>query len=307
MSITIEKEFPHFDARVVGILRTATGTSEENTIRAIDIARECGVSEIEITTNSDDWQEVVGHYAGEDDQIGVGSVKDDNLADKAHKAGAKFLVCPNYNPEAVECAMNLGIPIMPTAYSLSDIAQANEDGLPDVKVFPACAETDLQLFQAIASPFRDELEELKAKGWKVYARGTYEFGSEIETPGKIGQCYFVNSPSDFYSFYLTVRDKELNEVKPFSCIVFACPDGVKGVDKLDQLSKFASNFGIRTYATGIPTRNDIQRVFENGAYGAGTSGMFHTEAIKDGNFDAVETRIREWMEVIRSILEPVEV
>jgi 2-dehydro-3-deoxyphosphogluconate aldolase/(4S)-4-hydroxy-2-oxoglutarate aldolase len=69
--------------------------------------------------------------------FGVGSVLDPETARAAILAGAKFVVCPTLNLKTIEICKRYSIPVMPGAYTPTEILTAWESGADVVKVFPA--------------------------------------------------------------------------------------------------------------------------------------------------------------------------
>lgn len=58
-------------------------------------------------------------------------------ADRAVKAGARFIVSPGFDPEIVDDCLSKGIPVFPGCVTPSEVAQAVKRGLEVVKFFPA--------------------------------------------------------------------------------------------------------------------------------------------------------------------------
>lgn len=71
--------------------------------------------------------------------LGLGSVRSVDEAQAAIKAGAQFVVTPITKVEVIEVCKNAGLPIMPGAFTPTEIAAAYEAGADVVKVFPARA------------------------------------------------------------------------------------------------------------------------------------------------------------------------
>ncbi len=69
--------------------------------------------------------------------IGIGSVRNTHVADKAIAAGAQFIVTPIMLPKVIDFCRSQEVPIMPGAYTPTEIATAWEAGASLVKVFPA--------------------------------------------------------------------------------------------------------------------------------------------------------------------------
>jgi 2-dehydro-3-deoxyphosphogluconate aldolase / (4S)-4-hydroxy-2-oxoglutarate aldolase len=69
--------------------------------------------------------------------IGLGSVRTVDEAHAAIKAGAQFVVTPITKLEVIEVCKKAGVPIMPGAFTPTEIALAHGAGADVVKVFPA--------------------------------------------------------------------------------------------------------------------------------------------------------------------------
>lgn len=69
--------------------------------------------------------------------IGVGSVTNAKMAEQAVEAGAKFVVSPIMTKEIIDKANELDVPVMPGAFTPTEIQQAWEWGADIIKVFPA--------------------------------------------------------------------------------------------------------------------------------------------------------------------------
>jgi 2-dehydro-3-deoxyphosphogluconate aldolase / (4S)-4-hydroxy-2-oxoglutarate aldolase len=71
--------------------------------------------------------------------IGLGSVRTVDEAHAAIKAGAQFVVTPITKLDVIEVCKQAGVPIMPGAFTPTEIATAHDAGADVVKVFPARA------------------------------------------------------------------------------------------------------------------------------------------------------------------------
>jgi 2-dehydro-3-deoxyphosphogluconate aldolase / (4S)-4-hydroxy-2-oxoglutarate aldolase len=69
--------------------------------------------------------------------VGLGSVRNADEAHAAIKAGAQFVVTPITKLEVIEVCKKAGVPIMPGAFTPTEIATAHDAGADVVKVFPA--------------------------------------------------------------------------------------------------------------------------------------------------------------------------
>lgn len=122
---------------VVGILR-AFGRAEID--QMVPASLEGGLSNIEVTMNSPGAVELIARciaLAGPRANVGAGTVTDLVRLQQALDAGASFIVTPTVVPEVIEACVGRGIPVMPGAYTPTEIQQAWELGAHCVKIFPA--------------------------------------------------------------------------------------------------------------------------------------------------------------------------
>lgn len=75
--------------------------------------------------------------AGAGAVVGAGTVLDPETARAAILAGAEFIVAPNLNIEVITMCRRYGVPVMPGAFTPTEIVAAWEAGADVVKVFPA--------------------------------------------------------------------------------------------------------------------------------------------------------------------------
>ena len=68
--------------------------------------------------------------------IGLGSVRSVAEVDQAVEAGAQFIVTPVMRPEVIARCRAANVPVMPGAYTPTEIAAAWDAGAAFVKVFP---------------------------------------------------------------------------------------------------------------------------------------------------------------------------
>lgn len=74
---------------------------------------------------------------GEQVLFGAGSVLDPETARLAILAGAQFVVSPALNLDTIEMCKRYSVPVIPGAYTPTEILTAWEHGADIVKVFPA--------------------------------------------------------------------------------------------------------------------------------------------------------------------------
>jgi 2-dehydro-3-deoxyphosphogluconate aldolase/(4S)-4-hydroxy-2-oxoglutarate aldolase len=68
--------------------------------------------------------------------FGTGSVLDPETARSAILAGAQFIVCPTLNISTIALCRRYSVPVMPGAFTPTEILTAWEHGADVVKVFP---------------------------------------------------------------------------------------------------------------------------------------------------------------------------
>jgi 2-dehydro-3-deoxyphosphogluconate aldolase / (4S)-4-hydroxy-2-oxoglutarate aldolase len=69
--------------------------------------------------------------------LGAGTVVDAEQAEAAVDAGARFLVSPIVRAEVIGAGARLGVPVLPGAFTATEIVTAWEAGACAVKLFPA--------------------------------------------------------------------------------------------------------------------------------------------------------------------------
>jgi 2-dehydro-3-deoxyphosphogluconate aldolase/(4S)-4-hydroxy-2-oxoglutarate aldolase len=125
---------------VVGIVRTDTA---ETAVAGARLLLEAGLLSVEVPlTNRGALraiEQLVTEYPGA--TIGAGTVLDEASAVAAIRAGAKFLVSPNLNPDVVRAANRYGAASLPAAGTVTEILRALESGADAVKLFPGSALT----------------------------------------------------------------------------------------------------------------------------------------------------------------------
>jgi 2-dehydro-3-deoxyphosphogluconate aldolase/(4S)-4-hydroxy-2-oxoglutarate aldolase len=125
------------ESGVVAIMRAK---SSDQLIAAAEAILAGGVRAIEVTMTTPGALEVIRQATSqfsEDVLFGAGSVLDPETARAAILAGAQFVVCPTLNLKTIEICHRYSIPVMPGAYTPTEILTAWEAGGTMVKVFPA--------------------------------------------------------------------------------------------------------------------------------------------------------------------------
>jgi len=85
--------------------------------------------------------------------VGAGTVLSPADADRAHHAGAQFIVSPGFDAQIVRRCRELGVPVIPGVATSSEVMAALRDRLGMVKLFPAQPLGGLRWLNALAAPF----------------------------------------------------------------------------------------------------------------------------------------------------------
>jgi 2-dehydro-3-deoxyphosphogluconate aldolase/(4S)-4-hydroxy-2-oxoglutarate aldolase len=122
---------------VIAIMRAPSAAQLLDAAKAI---YEGGVDVIEVTMTTPGALSVVEQAVsqfGEQVLFGAGSVLDPETARLAILAGAQFVVSPALNLDTIEMCKRYSVPVIPGAYTPTEILTAWEHGADIVKVFPA--------------------------------------------------------------------------------------------------------------------------------------------------------------------------
>jgi 2-dehydro-3-deoxyphosphogluconate aldolase / (4S)-4-hydroxy-2-oxoglutarate aldolase len=123
-------------------------------IKVAQAIYEGGVTGIEITMTIPDAINVIKTASSEIGSymnIGVGSVLDAVTAQKAIDAGAKYVVSPIFKKEIVDTAHKNNVPVMPGAFTPTEIQTAYEAGADIIKIFPADV-VGMAFFKGVLAP-----------------------------------------------------------------------------------------------------------------------------------------------------------
>lgn len=114
-----------------------------------------GLPAAEVTFRTDAAEEAIRAIAEAcpDMIVGAGTVLTIDQAERALKAGAKFIVSPGFNPKVVKWCLDNGVTPLPGCTTPSEIEQALELGLKVVKFFPAEQSGGLAKIKAMSAPY----------------------------------------------------------------------------------------------------------------------------------------------------------
>lgn len=114
--------------------------NEEDAVNGIRAVVEGGIRAVEVTFTVPGAPGVmrrVKHDLGDSVFMGAGTVTTPEEAEDAVDAGALFLVAPNTDEKVIGAAKRLQVPIIPGAFTPSEVMRAWDMGADAVKIFPA--------------------------------------------------------------------------------------------------------------------------------------------------------------------------
>jgi 2-dehydro-3-deoxyphosphogluconate aldolase/(4S)-4-hydroxy-2-oxoglutarate aldolase len=87
--------------------------------------------------------------------VGAGTVRSAADAHSAARAGARFAVSPGYTSAIGQACRDLGLPLLPGVATGSEIMLCQEEGLTELKFFPALQAGGVAMLKAWSGPFFD--------------------------------------------------------------------------------------------------------------------------------------------------------
>lgn len=126
-----------------------------DTIKTLSALREGGINCAEITFRTACAEQGIKIGVSEfpDMNIGAGTVINREQAERAVRAGAKFIVSPGFSDEVAEFCIANEVPYYPGCVTPTEIMRALSYGLTVVKFFPAGVYGGLKAMKALAAPF----------------------------------------------------------------------------------------------------------------------------------------------------------
>jgi 2-dehydro-3-deoxyphosphogluconate aldolase/(4S)-4-hydroxy-2-oxoglutarate aldolase len=116
-----------------------------------------GIRMLEVTLRTREALECIEIIAKEVPEAvaGAGTIRSAADAQASALAGAKFGVSPGYTRAVGKACHDLGLPLLPGVATGSEIMMAQEDGLTELKFFPAVQAGGLAMLKAWQGPFGD--------------------------------------------------------------------------------------------------------------------------------------------------------
>ena len=123
-----------------GMAAVIRAKSSDHLMQVADAIKEGGIDVIEVTMTTPDALKIIEETSnkyGDEVLIGVGSVLDAETCRMAILAGAQFVVGPCLDRGMIEMAHRYDKPVLPGAFTPTEIKTAWDWGADMVKVFPA--------------------------------------------------------------------------------------------------------------------------------------------------------------------------
>ncbi len=148
--------------------------------------------------------------------VGVGTLTTPQQVTDSVAAGAKFLVSPSFTKTLAAAMIETGLPMLPGVVSPSEITQALELGIKEVKFFPAAQYGGVKTIKALASVFSQV---------KFCPTGGVSLDNMSE--------YFAND-SIFAVGGSWMVPKDLIRNKDWDAITLLSQQAIAAIDNLDQ-------------------------------------------------------------------------
>jgi 2-dehydro-3-deoxyphosphogluconate aldolase/(4S)-4-hydroxy-2-oxoglutarate aldolase len=123
-----------------GVVAIMRAKSSDQLLTAAEAILAGGVNVIEVTMTTPGAIDVINQATqkfGADVIFGVGSVLDPETARTAILAGAEFVVGPTLSLDVIALCKRYSVPVIPGAFTPTEVLQAWQAGADLVKIFPA--------------------------------------------------------------------------------------------------------------------------------------------------------------------------
>jgi 2-dehydro-3-deoxyphosphogluconate aldolase / (4S)-4-hydroxy-2-oxoglutarate aldolase len=137
--------------RVIAVIRAPSYRLGGQMAKAVAAG---GVKLIEITADSDRAWDLIPELQQElpDCVIGTGTILTDDQWHSAVRSGAQFMFSPHVDVSLISKSRSIGIPMIPGAFSPTEIVTAWQAGAASVKVFPIQSLGGADYIRAVCSP-----------------------------------------------------------------------------------------------------------------------------------------------------------
>ena len=139
------------------IIAIARGVKKNQIIDTAEAILAGGIKMLEVTCNTEgvfEMLELLVEKMGAQMLIGAGTVITTDLCKKTLKAGAKFIIAPDVNPDVIDYCVKRDVAVLPGAATATEILTAKRHGAKMVKLFPASA-IGIDYIKALRGPIDD--------------------------------------------------------------------------------------------------------------------------------------------------------
>jgi 2-dehydro-3-deoxyphosphogluconate aldolase/(4S)-4-hydroxy-2-oxoglutarate aldolase len=145
--------------RDIGIIPVVKLNDPGHAVPLAKALKDGGIPAAEITFRTAAAEESIKAVSKADPDmlVGAGTVTSIEMAKTALAAGAKFIVCPGFDPALVDFCIAQKIPVFPGVSSPSEIMAGLAKGLTTLKFFPAEQSGGVGMLNAFAGPFPNVL------------------------------------------------------------------------------------------------------------------------------------------------------
>lgn len=139
------------EKKIIAVIRT---DSLDLSWQLARVAVEAGIGMVEITWNSAQAGATISQLRQHFPHcfIGTGTVLNQEELQGAMASGSQFCFTPHGDPRLIQAALAQGMPIIPGAFSPTEIVQAWQGGASAVKVFPIKALGGVAYINALQGP-----------------------------------------------------------------------------------------------------------------------------------------------------------
>lgn len=140
--------------RAIAVVRA---TEEQRGYQMAQTVAAAGMELIEITWNTAGAAALIRQLRRELPHcwIGAGTLLTPDHLQQAIAAGAQFCFSPHVNPDLIQAAIAQGVPMIPGAFSPTEIVSAWQAGASSVKVFPIQALGGVSYLHHLQGPLRE--------------------------------------------------------------------------------------------------------------------------------------------------------
>ncbi|HEX2033070.1 MAG TPA: bifunctional 4-hydroxy-2-oxoglutarate aldolase/2-dehydro-3-deoxy-phosphogluconate aldolase [Chloroflexota bacterium] len=128
--------------RATGVVAIMRHTEASLAIEAAEALLRGGVDVVEVTLNTAGATAMIRNLAthfGDRLLVGAGTVLSPAGVTQAMEAGAQFVVAPNTDPNVINLCNQRYVPVLPGAFTPTEVVAAWETGADLVKVFPVAS------------------------------------------------------------------------------------------------------------------------------------------------------------------------